>query len=1093
MKRGRRKIARITSVLLVMLVLMVTIMEGFAETNGEHQEKVPSKKVAEELNVSNEIIYNEGHTSAEIRLDLSKIDLNRIRIISIKGPEGSDLDIDNPKVLVKENGEYKFEINYSFQGQLEDEENPNEIEKKEILASVEEIAVLTDDNAAENENAPEMTGEISEEENAELQVERGLPQEVFADGVGETSRGVLVFGADFFGMGIDVYNRAEDLSIGVYYLASEKNSEFVFPDNLSNIHLSSQKRTMYIWEAVTEFKNVLQRAEAYSWPKGNTFYLKDVEIQVPNRGIDRLSDEGMQNTTVASFPGWHEYTVRMDLNTRPILATTYNSYDALFAACKGIVNITLTVDGRQSFGNYELVRLLTGVNEISTEKIIDVTYNANGGTIDGESSKTVEMKWGDTYGTMPEPKRDNYKFIGWFTEQNGGTKINPNDQPLGNTILYAHWGTETYTLTYTTANWEKEILEITGGTVPVDKTEYKFGDEPIIQGDVGNLKAVWKRNNPGDKPGQKFVLSGWDRSSKLWSMVEYPLSEIDKGTVKYHTSGDSGGIRKDGTLYARWALAYDLKYDANWPENIETEKKSGDVPAMQEYIRTGTSPSIAGNTRKLAVTDNSYVFLGWSRDKNAAKPEYKAGATYNSVGDSGGITENGTLYAVWEHKTIKFYLEYMVSSSNFIHWWKDYTKPYYVIPDVQIGDLGERLVIQNPIVVNNPYNRKKPFLITMNSYKTPDSLAMLEFTGWSRNPGPNTGEQAKFDNPEYTVAEIAAGKARYDTKGESGGITSNGKLYARYKEITFSVSYDPNLPQGATQVGEVPVDTQNYQFATKATVKGNTQGLSAKKDKTTYQLIGWNRTRLEPLESGADANIDYKIEDCNAGNALYETKGTEDIYHLKDVDDRSNSKGGITSDGTLYAVWQVKNNDQISFEQEMIKLSNISGKVTVKSLPKLIINGVDATSEQMAGLTYKYEKYERSGKSGAYTYGWSNALKEGTDDDAIALLPIIVNKPESNGTLISASTTDNMSGIVRLTVGYNGQEASCIIIIPGDVNLDKRLSVGDLEKLEAYVYGEAEPVDYEYQTLMSVLRNDSVSQTAFPSIRDLELLENLIY
>ena len=147
----------------------------------------------------------------------------------------------------------------------------------------------------------------------------------------------------------------------------------------------------------------------------------------------------------------------------------------------------------------------------------------------------------------------------------------------------------------------------------------------------------------------------------------------------------------------------------------------------------------------------------------------------------------------------------------------------------------------------------------------------------------------------------------------------------------------------------------------------------------------------------------------------------------------------------------------------------------------------------MADLTYKYERYERSGKSGAYTYGWSIALTEGTDDDAIALLPIIVNKPEGDGTIISASTIDNLSGIVRLTVTYNGQEASCIIIVPGDINLDKRVSAGDLEKLESYVYGEAEPEDYEYQILMSVLRNDSVLQNTFPSMRDLEYLEKIIF
>ena len=707
-----------------------------------------------------------------------------------------------------------------------------------------------------------------------------------------------------------------------------------------------------------------------------------------------------------------------------------------------------------------------------------LTYNANKPS--GVSSAVtvpgrLEAYVGSSFTALGAPnpltltsdnKAYTYTFKEWNTKADGtgiayakGAVVPAN----GNITLYAVWTRSENTKYALTYNANKPSGVSSAVTVPGRLEAY-----------VGSSFTALGAPNPltltSDDKAYTYTFKEWNTKAD--------------GTGIAYAKGAVVPANSNVTLYVVWTRSestkYTLIYNANKPNGISGTVKVPD--SLTAY--DGSSYGALGEPNPLTITSDdkasTYTFKEWNTKADGTGTPYKKGAVVPANGDV-------TLYAVWD--LIKFKLEYYVSSSNDVTWWQNYTKPFYVIPAAQSGNLGERLMIQSPILINNPYKREKPFLISMKSYAAPNDLNMLEFTGWSSKPGSNTS----LLTPEYTAAAVAAGEALFDTNGESGGITGNGKLYAWYKAITFSLSYDPNLPEGATQAGKVPVDIRDYQFATKPKVMGNPQELSAKKGTTTYELVGWNRTPLEPLETMADVNIDYKLEDCDGERAEYETKGTEEIYHMKDVDGRSTIKGGITSDGTLYAVWRAKKDDQISFEQEIIKLSNISEKVSVKNLPKLIINGEDATSEQMADLTYKYERYERSGKSGAYTYGWSIALTEGTDDDAIALLPIIVNKPEGDGTIISASTIDNLSGIVRLTVTYNGQEASCIIIVPGDINLDKRVSAGDLEKLESYVYGEAEPEDYEYQILMSVLRNDSVLQNTFPSMRDLEYLEKIIF
>ena len=69
-----------------------------------------------------------------------------------------------------------------------------------------------------------------------------------------------------------------------------------------------------------------------------------------------------------------------------------------------------------------------------------VTFDPNGGTLnEGEESKTVQCS--EPYGTLPTPTRTSYRFDGWFTERDGGEKVEETTvvSIRGNHTLYAHW------------------------------------------------------------------------------------------------------------------------------------------------------------------------------------------------------------------------------------------------------------------------------------------------------------------------------------------------------------------------------------------------------------------------------------------------------------------------------------------------------------------------------------------------------------------------------------------------------------------------------------------------------------------------------
>ena len=76
----------------------------------------------------------------------------------------------------------------------------------------------------------------------------------------------------------------------------------------------------------------------------------------------------------------------------------------------------------------------------STASTVKVTFAPNGGTLNaGEESKLVQPD--SPYGSLPTPTRADYRFDGWFTEKDGGTKVEETTimSSRASHTLYAHW------------------------------------------------------------------------------------------------------------------------------------------------------------------------------------------------------------------------------------------------------------------------------------------------------------------------------------------------------------------------------------------------------------------------------------------------------------------------------------------------------------------------------------------------------------------------------------------------------------------------------------------------------------------------------
>ncbi len=145
-----------------------------------------------------------------------------------------------------------------------------------------------------------------------------------------------------------------------------------------------------------------------------------------------------------------------------------------------------------------------------------ITLDPNGGRISSDSSR-LELKNGDKYGTMAEPVREGYKFLGWYTEPDGGTRVKSTTKFTGNDdqVLYAHWE-------YVPAEYWAYILKSRVEQIPQDRkvvvylernAGYKtYIDCPFLT-DAGAI-------NPAEGLEEYKVTDDWIRSTNPHIIVK---------------------------------------------------------------------------------------------------------------------------------------------------------------------------------------------------------------------------------------------------------------------------------------------------------------------------------------------------------------------------------------------------------------------------------------------------------------------------------------------------------------------------------------------------------------------------------------------
>ena len=224
-----------------------------------------------------------------------------------------------------------------------------------------------------------------------------------------------------------------------------------------------------------------------------------------------------------------------------------------------------------------------------------ITFDLNGGSIDGDTSKNVVFD--DVYGELPNPSKKGCIFDGWFTkpqtDSDEGIQIAEDTvvKTAQNHVLYAHYTPIEYTILYGN----------------VDGAENSNPDSYNVT--TGRIEL-----KPAKKTG--YTFEGW-----------YYDKECEGSPVEAIAAASTG----DRELFAKWKEnSYKVVFHSN---------NGGDITSEQSFTYT---ESKALNTN--SFTKKEYLFTGWSL-KAGQDAVYADGEVVSQlVPDDNGIIH---LYAVW--------------------------------------------------------------------------------------------------------------------------------------------------------------------------------------------------------------------------------------------------------------------------------------------------------------------------------------------------------------------------------------------------------------------------------------------------------------
>lgn len=234
------------------------------------------------------------------------------------------------------------------------------------------------------------------------------------------------------------------------------------------------------------------------------------------------------------------------------------------------------------------------------DKKYTVTFDSQGGS--HVSSQTVKES---TTISLPTPTRDGYKFLGWYTEATGGSKVT-SLTVTKNVTLYAHWEKEQ-------GGAVQNIVIAGGESETFGPGRSEFGTS------IDFKKVTFEYNNI-----ENFVnISGFDSTKFAASMT---IKGLRKGTATVYAKYEGKILKRyNVTVTSDWTEY--LEY-TSWRKGVEAQiwnnsmSVSQKLDAARDYIKSnfeytydnGSSAVYAYKYKKVDCVGASEIFGDMAKD-----------------------------------------------------------------------------------------------------------------------------------------------------------------------------------------------------------------------------------------------------------------------------------------------------------------------------------------------------------------------------------------------------------------------------------------------------------------------------------------------
>lgn len=241
-------------------------------------------------------------------------------------------------------------------------------------------------------------------------------------------------------------------------------------------------------------------------------------------------------------------------------------------------------------------------------------FDANSGTV-STASKTVA--YGDTYGDLPNSRRDYYTFSGWYTDPSGGSRVYSDNVMSANDVtVYAHWSLNS------TSDW-----------VPASSAP---SDAQILERKWTYTKTETTESNDSSK-------SGWTQTGSYWSQT---------GNGTWYWGSYPSGFNTGNSLYSKYNKSALSGY-----ENTTT-KRTVSGNSFQTYIYWHWSYPLSGNhsegNRFISNTYNEWI-SGCGHTTIFEAFESTTNPTFNTSANAYKITGHSTYSYWWLKERVTIY------------------------------------------------------------------------------------------------------------------------------------------------------------------------------------------------------------------------------------------------------------------------------------------------------------------------------------------------------------------------------------------------------------------------------------------------------